>query len=88
MDERCEKQLFMVLFSFLLFFGFIFTSFKYRLSPSVLREATYSTLRMGGYDVMKTYLNATDPSNLPYPASPFLPLFPFSSRFFHSLMFH
>eukprot|EP00026_Physarum_polycephalum_P011256 Phypoly_transcript_11463.p1 GENE.Phypoly_transcript_11463~~Phypoly_transcript_11463.p1 ORF type:complete len:306 (+),score=41.80 Phypoly_transcript_11463:49-966(+) len=35
------------------------------LSPSVLREATYSTLRMGGYDVMKTYLNATDPKHTP-----------------------
>jgi len=36
------------------------------LSPSVLREATYSTLRMGGYDVVKEYLHATDPKHTPF----------------------
>lgn len=42
-----------------------FTGLYKGLSPSVLREATYSTLRMGGYDMMKTYLGATDPKTTP-----------------------
>lgn len=36
------------------------------LGPSVLREATYSTLRMGGYDVIKNALGAHDPKNTPF----------------------
>jgi len=36
------------------------------LAASVLREATYSTLRMGGYDLVKEYLHATDPKSTPF----------------------
>jgi len=35
------------------------------LTPSLLREGTYSTLRMGGYDVMKDFLGAKDPRTAP-----------------------
>jgi len=35
------------------------------LAASLLREATYSTIRMGGYEVCKTYLGALDPSSAP-----------------------
>eukprot|EP01112_Ceratiomyxa_fruticulosa_P009911 TRINITY_DN2601_c0_g1_i4.p1 TRINITY_DN2601_c0_g1~~TRINITY_DN2601_c0_g1_i4.p1 ORF type:complete len:304 (+),score=44.77 TRINITY_DN2601_c0_g1_i4:366-1277(+) len=35
------------------------------LLPSILREGSYSTLRMGGYDLMKDYLGATDPKHTP-----------------------
>jgi hypothetical protein len=35
------------------------------LTASVMREASYSTLRMGGYDLMKDYLGANDPKNTP-----------------------
>jgi len=33
--------------------------------PSLLREASYSTIRMGGYDVMKELLGAQDPAHTP-----------------------
>jgi hypothetical protein len=36
-----------------------------RLAPSLLREGSYSTIRMGGYDVMKNQLGATDPAHTP-----------------------
>jgi hypothetical protein len=34
---------------------------KTSLTPSLLREATYSTVRMGGYDLLKDIFSANDP---------------------------
>eukprot|EP01120_Amphizonella_sp_Union-15-10_P002725 TRINITY_DN13026_c0_g1_i1.p1 TRINITY_DN13026_c0_g1~~TRINITY_DN13026_c0_g1_i1.p1 ORF type:complete len:301 (-),score=50.34 TRINITY_DN13026_c0_g1_i1:69-971(-) len=35
------------------------------ISASLLREGSYSTIRMGGYDVMKDVLKCTDPNHTP-----------------------
>ncbi|ELR12925.1 mitochondrial carrier protein [Acanthamoeba castellanii str. Neff] len=41
------------------------SAFYKGLSASLMREASYSTIRMGGYEVCKTQLGATDPATTP-----------------------
>eukprot|EP01127_Copromyxa_protea_P004380 TRINITY_DN14243_c0_g1_i1.p1 TRINITY_DN14243_c0_g1~~TRINITY_DN14243_c0_g1_i1.p1 ORF type:complete len:296 (-),score=55.93 TRINITY_DN14243_c0_g1_i1:17-904(-) len=46
--------------------GIGFRGLQRGLGASLLREGTYSSLRMGGYDVMKNLLQTQDPTNTPF----------------------